>query len=202
MDVLILNEINKARDKPLLKSVSFALGAGQGIGIRGHNGCGKTTLLDIIAGLQKQNSGSCTVNATIGYVMQKSGFQEGLSCLDNLRLEAAICGFKGNSASERVAQCAQDCRLGDFLRKKARKCSAGMRARLAIAMALIPEPGLLLLDEAFSALDDSTRLSIVNLLEQKKRRGMAIVMVSHSREDLPALCERLLELPGEEVIDL
>ena len=140
--------------------------------------------------------------AAIGYVMQKNGFQEGLSCLDNLKLEAALCGLKGQTAYERITRCVTECKLEMFIYKRVSKCSAGMRGRLAIALALIPDPDLMLLDEAFSALDEESRLHIKSLLLAKKRAGTAMLMVSHNPEDFTALCERVLKFPNEEVVPL
>lgn len=202
MNILTVERLNKSYKAPLLREVSFTLKSGEGIAIQGHNGCGKTTLLDIIAGLQKQDSGSFATNAVLGYVMQKNGFQEGLSCLDNLRLEAALCGLKGQSANERIDECIADCQLESFVCKKVSKCSAGMRGRLAIALSLIPDPGLLLLDEAFSALDELSKRHIKGLLQKKKSGGMSILMVSHMAEDFSGLCERMLKFPKEEVVTL
>lgn len=198
----MVDNLSKAYKARILRSVSFTLDAGQGLGVLGFNGCGKTTLLDIIAGLRKQDGGSYSTTTAIGYVMQKSGFQEGLSCLDNLRLEAALCGLRGEISKERIGLCIDDCQLESFIRKKAGKCSVGMRARLAIALSLIPNPGLLLLDEAFVSLDETSKSHIIDVLKKRKGSGMAILMVSHSMEDFPGLCERALRFPDEEVVEL
>jgi ABC-type multidrug transport system ATPase subunit len=199
MRVLAVEKLNKLYKDTLLRAVTFTLNAGEGMGVRGCNGCGKTTLLDIIAGLKKQNGGTVSVDATVGYVMQKNGFQEGLSCMDNLRLEAALCGLKGLKANRRIYECIADCQIESFADKKVIKCSEGMRGRLAIAMSLISNPGLLLLDEAFGALDEASRQHIIDLLLKRKNAGMAILMVSHNPKDFGGLCERVLSFPGEEV---
>ncbi|MDR0852436.1 MAG: ATP-binding cassette domain-containing protein [Clostridiales Family XIII bacterium] len=201
-DVLTVRSLQKIRKVPLFLPVQFSLSAGEGLGIYGHNGCGKTTLLDILAGLQKADSGAFQLNARIGYVMQTDGFQDALSCRDNLLVEAALCGLKGSAAKARVDLCAAQCDLLSFWNKRLSKCSAGMRARLSLAAALLPDPGLLLLDEAFSALDQQTYDTVKLLLQEKKRAGLAILLVSHNRDDFSGLCERVLSLPYSEVTPL
>ena len=193
--ILSVQGIAKAYKTPLFESLSFNLAAGEGLGILGHNGCGKTTLLDIIAGIQKPDEGTIERYAPVGYVMQAGSFQEALSCQDNLRLEAALCGFKARDAQDRIRQVAAQCDALGFLKKRLSKCSAGMRARISIAAALLPMPGLLLLDEAFSALDIESQTRIKNLLMDEKARGMSLMLVSHNRDDFNGLCENILTLP-------
>ena len=197
--VLDISNLQKMRETSLFSPVSFSLSSGEGLGLYGHNGCGKTTLLDMIAGLQKQNSGEISLNTSIGYVMQKDGFQENLSCKDNLTIEAAICGLSGEAARNRIDYCAALCEVLPYWKKKISKCSAGMRARVALAAAFISNPGLLLLDEAFNTLDYETVQLMKKTLKEKKNEGMALILVSHDKEDFPELCERVLYLPGAEI---
>ena len=197
--LLKLKGIRKSFSAELFEPVSFTLCPGEGIAVYGHNGSGKTTLLDIIAGLQKADSGKCDVYTAIGYFMQNDGLQDMLSCKDNLMLEAAMCGFSGKAALDRALVCAGAFGVTAFLNKRLSRCSAGMRARVSFAAALISSPGLLLLDEAFGALDRSTREAVRSLLFEWKRKGMAFVAVSHDNSDFAGLCERILVLPGSEI---
>jgi|GEM_PF-3526452 len=196
---LLVEKVTKVRGTALFSPVSFTLHAGEGIGIYGHNGCGKTTLLDMIAGVRSPDAGEIKLGVSVGYVMQSDGFQDSMTCRDNLLFEAALCGLRGQEARQRVELAAEQCGVSDFLGKRLSRCSAGMRGRLSIAAALIPKPGVLLLDEAFSALDSETHSRIKSLLFEQKESGTALVLVSHSREDFDGLCERVLTLPDGEV---
>jgi ABC-type multidrug transport system ATPase subunit len=187
------------RGQAVFSPATFTVAAGEGLAVRGHNGSGKTTLLDIIAGIRTADSGDLSLDAKIGYVMQRDGFQDALSCADNLLFEAALCGLAGRGARERALYCADLCGAGGFLAKRVSKCSGGMRARLAMAAALIPEPGILLLDEPFNAIDQETRSGIKGLLMRMKEHGTAFVVVSHNPSDYEGLCERTLDLPEAEV---
>jgi ABC-type multidrug transport system ATPase subunit len=194
-EILTVSRLQKIRRTPLFEPVSFSLVRGEGLGVYGRNGCGKTTLLDIIAGVVKPDAGEFSRAGSLGYVMQQDGFQEALSCRDNLRLEAALCALTGKTARERVQECAERCDLLAFWHKPLSRCSVGMRARLSIAAALLPAPELLLLDEAFSGLDRESYDSVKKLLREKKQAGTAIILVSHNRDDFTELCENILTLP-------
>ncbi|MDR1961368.1 MAG: ATP-binding cassette domain-containing protein [Gracilibacteraceae bacterium] len=198
-NVLTVNHLQKTRQLPLFSPVTFSLARGEGLGVYGRNGCGKTTFLDIVAGLIKADAGEFRREGRLGYVMQRDGLQDSLSCRDNLRMEAALCALRGQTARERVRSCAARCDILSFWHKRLSLCSAGMRARLSIAAALLPDPDLLLLDEAFSGLDQEACYSVKQLLREEKQAGMALVLVSHNKEDFEGLCERVLVLPAAEV---
>jgi len=186
----------------ILKDLSFQVEEGSILGVIGPNGCGKTTLLDIFAGILAADEGSFSRQGKAGYVMQSDGFQEQLSCRDNLLFEAAMLGLTGAAAGRRVEECATLCGVQTYWDKRLGKCSAGMRARVGFAAAFLGEPKVLLLDEAFGSLDEETAAAFHALLAYEKARGLALVIVSHAPEDFAGLCERVLTLPGSAVSPL
>jgi len=197
--IVSLNAIKKRRGEDLFAPVTCQLQAGEGLGIVGRNGTGKTSLLDIIAGLERPTAGSVSVNGSIGYVMQHGGFQESLSFSDNLLLEAYLSGLRGKQARQQVQLVAARLEILPFMKKVFSKGSSGMRARCAIAAALLSSPQILLLDEVFAFLDEDSREQARHVLYAEKERGAAIVMVSHDREDFSGICEHILALPKAEV---
>jgi ABC-type multidrug transport system ATPase subunit len=199
---LILDNVKKRRGEEIFAPVSCVLRPGEGLGIFGHNGTGKTTLLDIIAGIEKPTEGSVQVQGRIGYVMQHLGFQESLSFKDNLLLEAYLSGLKGDEAKRQAHLLAARLEILPFWTKRYSKGSSGMRARLAVAAALFAAPQLLLLDEAFNFLDEHSIEQTHHVLRAEKERGATLVMVSHDREDFVGLCERVLTLPSAEITAL
>jgi ABC-2 type transport system ATP-binding protein len=156
----------------------------------------------MIAGIERPTAGHCSVNGSIGYVMQHAGFQESLSFRDNLLTEALLCGLRGAEAAEQVRLVAARLEILPFWDKRYAKGSSGMRGRLSVAAALLASPQLLLLDEAFSFLDEQSVTQARHVLKAEKERGAALVMVSHDREDFVGLCERILLLPSAEVVAL
>ncbi|MDR2491929.1 MAG: ABC transporter ATP-binding protein [Coriobacteriales bacterium] len=199
---LALEGVAKTRGEQLFSPVSLMLQEGEGIGVYGHNGCGKTTLLDIMAGLLRPTHGKVCRAGKIGYVMQHAGFQEQLSFKDNLLLEACLCGLSGAAAKRAAEQVAELCNILPFWKTRYSKGSSGMKGRLGVACALMGSPQLLLLDEAFNFLDEPAIRHLRLVLRAEKERGVALVMVSHDREDFAGLCERVLHLPDARIESL
>jgi ABC-type multidrug transport system ATPase subunit len=200
--VLSLAEIGMRRGEWLFNNVSFALRAGEGLGVCGHNGCGKTTLLDIIAQMQKPALGSVKSFGRIGYCMQRAGFLESLSFRDNLLVEAHLCGLAGKNAKREAELAAARCDVLPYWNKRYSKGSSGMKGRLNVASAILASPQILLLDEAFNFLDEQSLVHLRLVLTGEKQRGAALVMVSHDRDDFFGLCERVLHLPDGQIESL
>jgi len=194
-DILIHAEgLSKSFGSLVFKDISFILRRGAALGITGGNGSGKTTLLNIIAGLDAQSAGKLYKNGKIGYVMQKAGLFQRLSCLDNMRYVCALNGMPKAAASRRINECAELCGISDFLRKKARHCSGGMQQRLNIALAILPDPDLLLLDEAAAGLDAAARDALRRILNSFLSGGRSVLMVSHYKEEMAGICHMALNM--------
>ncbi|KAF1297347.1 hypothetical protein BAU15_11395 [Enterococcus sp. JM4C] len=196
---LIVENLVLSRKNSLEKPLSLSLEKGQGLGIYGPNGAGKSTLLDTISGILPAADGRITVNGTLSYAMQFDGFQENLSCLDNLYLEANYAGIPKNLRHERITQRAQECGVNSFLKKKVSQLSSGMRVRVMLAASLLINPDILLLDEAFNALDEETIASMQEILQREKERGLSLLFVSHNKFHFDSLCESILLFPSLEV---
>jgi ABC-type multidrug transport system ATPase subunit len=176
MSILVeLKGIEKRFKEPLFLPVSFSVKEGEGLALSGRNGSGKTTLLDIIAGLRRPDSGSVHVSRPLGYVMQNDGLDGLLSCRDNLRYEAALCHLSKAESRQRIGRLVEMCGITSFLNKRLSRCSAGMRQRVAFAAALMSNPKVLLLDEAFSSLDAGSAAAMKEILTSLKSDGACII---------------------------
>lgn len=196
--MITISGIQTLRKNQLAHPLSITLKQGEGLGIFGPNGCGKSTFLDIIAGILPSKEAQITTDKQIGYAMQKDGFHENLSCLDNLILEANYAQLPKTKVNAAIEECAKLCGTETFLKKKVAKLSAGMRARLSLTAALICQPEVLLLDESFNALDEHSVVEIKAMLMEKKQAGLTILLVSHNREEFDGLCEKILHFPSLE----
>ena len=176
--------------------INLSLKKKAGLGIYGANGSGKSTLLDTLSGIILPKEGNVLVDGKIGYAMQPEGFQESMSCLDNLYLEASYAGLDKRTTRERIEKYSQACELTSFLNKKVNQLSTGMKVRLMLAASLLIEPHLLLLDESFNALDEESIQNIKSILINEKEKGMSLIFVSHNKEHFSGLCEQILYFPS------
>ena len=177
--------------------------------ILGQSGCGKTTLLHLIGGLLKSQSGSINVNGTdmsalseskldafrgknIGIIFQQSHLIKSLNVEENLEAAQYLSGEKQNT--DKVKTILERLNLGAKLKAKPSKLSQGEQQRVAIARALVNSPQLILADEPTSSLDDINCTEVVNLLlEQSKESGATLIIVTHDGR-LKSMFENKIEL--------
>ena len=177
--------------------------------ILGQSGCGKTTLLHLIGGLLKSESGSINVNGTdmsalseskldafrgknIGIIFQQSHLIKSLNVEENLMAAKYLSGEKQNS--DKVKTILERLNLEAKLKAKPSKLSQGEQQRVAIARALVNSPQLILADEPTSSLDDINCAEVVNLLlEQSKESGATLIIVTHDGR-LKSMFENKIEL--------
>lgn len=193
---------------PVLDRIDLEIAAGERVGILGRSGVGKSTLLQIMAGLVAPSSGrvrldgqpsrgpvpGCTV------MFQRPALLPWASVLDNVLLPARL---SGRLARDR-AVCEADGRrllddlgLGERGEAKPHQLSGGQQQRVALARALASEPSILLLDEPFSALDPEMRASLrADVLRLARARGLTLIVVTHDLADVAALAARAVVLDG------
>lgn len=194
-NILEIEDLILTRTNQLTHPLNLILKKGNGLGIYGPNGSGKSTLLDTIAGILPQKNGNILINGKLGYAMQAEGFQENMTCLDCLRLEAIYAGLSKKIAKERISQYSKECAVDSFLSKKINQLSAGMKVRLMLTASLLVEPEILLLDESFNALDEESIIAIKEILKKQKEKGLSILFVSHNKDHFIELCESILYFP-------
>ncbi|MBP9995762.1 MAG: ATP-binding cassette domain-containing protein [Lachnospiraceae bacterium] len=170
--------------KVVLKDVSFDMEEGMIVGITGRNGCGKTTLLSIIAGVERPDAGKVSgvvAGKNIGYVPQINPLLSDMSVADNLKL--------WGDSKENIAHIIEQYELDTILKQKVSKLSGGMKRRVAIACALVNHPRLLVLDEPTASLDIVYKRMIHAELKDYTQKGGNIIMVSHEEDEL-AMCDK------------
>ena len=191
----------------VLDGVSFDVLAGQSVALWGSNGAGKTTLIrcllglidfegDIrVAGLDVRCDGK-RVRRLLGYVPQELAFYDDFRVIEAARYLARL---RGADVSECEAGLA-DVGLLAHARKRVRELSGGMKQRLALSIALLNDPPLLVLDEPTSNLDSAGRQSLMKLLLQLKAAGKTILFISHRPEEVRGLADRVLTLEAGRVL--
>ncbi len=164
---------------------------GQFVSIVGPSGCGKSTLLSVIAGLLNNTKGEVYIKGErvngisphIGYMLQRDSLLEWRTIWKNVLLGLEIRGEVTQKTCERAKKLLQTYGLIDFANKYPRQLSGGMRQRAALIRTLATGPDILLLDEAFSALDYQTRLAVTDdVYKIMRSEGVTMIMVTH---DIP-----------------
>ena len=161
---------NKEGEVQALKNVNFRVKEGEFVSIIGPSGCGKSTLLSIIAGLEKKSEGEIYIenkkidgiSSKIGYMLQRDCLLEWRNILSNTLFGLEIKGIKSKKNIEYVEELLKKYHLYEFKDKYPSELSGGMRQRVALIRTLAVKPKILLLDEAFSALDYQTRIMVTN----------------------------------------
>ena len=193
-----------------LRGVSISFRESEFVSVLGQSGCGKTTLLNIIGGLDQYTDGDLVINGrstreykdrdwdtyrnhTIGFVFQSYNLIPHQSVLANVELALTISGVDKAERRERAVKVLERVGLGDQLNKKPNQMSGGQMQRVAIARALINDPDILLADEPTGALDSETSVQIMELL-QEIAKDKLVVMVTHNAELAERYSTRIVRL--------
>lgn len=186
-----------------LDKISFGVKPGEFLAIVGPSGCGKSTLLSIIAGLIKPEEGTILVNnpdgsihyPQIGYMLQKDHLLDWRSVHQNVLLGLEIQHSLTPDNLEYVNDLLNEYGLGAFKDKRPTELSGGMKQRAALIRTLALKPELLLLDEAFSALDYQTRLIVsADICNIIRKTGKTVIMITHDLSEAVRLSDRVIVL--------
>lgn len=195
--VLSLNDIHVSFDgNPVLNGVSVGLYPGEVLGIRGENAAGKSTLLSVMAGILRPQQGTRTAapGAEIRIVPQDIALYPSLTGKQNLEFFAEADGFFGSAERNRVNEMLRIFNLESSAKKRVETYSGGMKRRLNMAVSLIRTPDILLLDEPTVGADTHSVGIMLGCIKALKELGTSIVLISHNRSDLDAVCDRTVEL--------
>ena len=178
-----------------LKNISFSVNEGEYISIIGPSGCGKSTLLSIIAGLENKTSGTTYINGKIGYMLQKDNLLEWRTVLNNVFLGLEIQKSNTTENKKYVIELLKKYGLYEFKDKYPNQLSGGMSQRVALIRTLAIRPNILLLDEAFSALDYQTRLMVTeDIYKILKQENITAIMVTHDISEAISMSDRVIVL--------
>jgi ABC-2 type transport system ATP-binding protein len=186
-------------ERTALRDVSFEAAAGELVAIIGPNGAGKTTLLSILAGIQRPDAGSVTrPPQEIGWVPQQPALYAKLSVAENLRLFARLERVRDPEAA--VARMLEQTGLAERADDEVGRLSGGNRQRVNVAIGLLAEPPVLLLDEPSSSLDPRQRARLWEFIGELAGRGTAIVFSTHDVQEAERYAARVLVLADGELL--
>jgi ABC-2 type transport system ATP-binding protein len=180
-------------EKTVLKDITLAVPHSQIFGLLGPSGSGKTTLVRMIAGIDAPTSGQVTVLgqkmpqlamlSQIGYMAQSDALYTELTAQENLAFFAALYGLKGAKCKQRIQAVMELVDLSDHLKKQVSNYSGGMKRRLSLAISLLHEPSILILDEPTVGIDPVLRKSIWQELTNLSLNGTTILLTTHVMDE-------------------
>jgi ABC-2 type transport system ATP-binding protein len=196
----VRNLVRRFADHTAVDGVSFDIFAGRTYGLLGPNGAGKTTTISMIAGLLKVDAGSVTLlgepvtsarKSLIGLVPQDIALYPDLSAVENLRFFGQLQNVRGAELKGRIAHVLDVVGLTDRATDRIDTYSGGMKRRANIAVGLLHEPRLLILDEPTVGVDPQSRNSILEAVAELGGSGMAVLYTTHYMEEAERLCDRV-----------
>lgn len=178
-----------------VQDVSFTVYEGDRIGILGLNGAGKSTLLKVIAGVFKPTEGSVRRNGIIAPLLELgAGFEPQYTARENIYLYAAVLGYSKRFIDEKFDEIVEFSELEEFLDVPLKNYSSGMKSRLGFAICTAVNPDILILDEVLSVGDAQFRKKSEKRIQDMFDRGITVLFVSHSLEQVRRICNRALIL--------
>jgi NitT/TauT family transport system ATP-binding protein len=187
-----------AAEQPALEGVSLSVGQGEFVSVVGASGCGKSSLLNVVAGLDRPESGSVEVEGDIALIFQDPALFPWLTAIDNVALALHDKGMRRRERRAEASNLLRLVGLAEAGNKRPHELSGGMRQRVAIARALARGANVLLMDEPFSALDAITRDALHGELSTLwKERGLTVLFVTHNVREAVTLGQRVVLMGGK-----
>lgn len=211
------NYLSGDNEVQALKGINIEFRENEFVSILGQSGCGKTTLLNIIGGLDRYTSGDLIINGkstkefkdkdwdtyrnhSVGFVFQSYNLIPHQTVLANVELALTISGVGKTERRKRAIEALQKVGLGDQINKKPNQMSGGQMQRVAIARALVNDPDILLADEPTGALDSKTSVQVMEILKEISKDKL-IIMVTHNPELAEKYSSRIVKLLDGKIID-
>jgi len=197
-----ITDVNKNFHKHVvLSDISLTVQKGKIFGMIGPSGCGKTTLIKVMVGMLKPDHGNVTVLdkqvpqfellKKIGYMAQSDALYTDLSGYDNLKFFAKLYGFSKKQREQQIAYAAEVVQLTDALKRKVQDYSGGMKRRLSLAIALIQNPDILILDEPTVGIDPALKKTIWKELERLRDEEQKTIFITTHVMDEAEKCDEL-----------
>ena len=193
--------VKASQEHWVLKHISFNIEAGEAIGIVGQNGAGKSTLLKMITGTLQPTEGKVQVNGRIAAILELGmGFNAELTGRQNVYHAAGLMGFNTAQIDTVIADIESFAEIGEYFDQAVRTYSSGMQMRVAFSVATAFRPEILIIDEALSVGDSYFQHKSFGRIKEFQKAGTTLLIVSHDRGAIQALCNRAILLEGGTVI--
>lgn len=186
----------------VLNNVSFSVKAGETVALIGPNGTGKSTTLKLISGIVYPSTGKIEVSGRIGALLELgAGFHSDLSGRENIYLNGAILGLNRAMINQKLDEIVAFSELERFIDVPVKHYSSGMYMRLGFSIAINTDPDILLVDEVLSVGDAAFQRKCLEQINSLKKRGVTILLVSHSLGDVRKVCSRSIWMEKGDIIE-
>src|SRR6188474_1711558 len=184
-----------------VRDVSFEVQRGEAVGIIGHNGAGKSTILKLLSNITTPTSGEITINGRLAALIEVgSGFHPELSGRENIYLNGSILGMSRSEITKKLDSIIDFADVRQFIDTPVKRFSSGMYVRLGFSIAAHLQPDILLLDEVLAVGDAAFQAKCLNRITELKEAGTTIVFISHDLRAVERLCERVLLLKRGQIV--
>ena len=184
-----------------LKEIDFDIKKGERLGVLGLNGSGKSTLLKVVSGVLKPTVGKVVTKGAIAPLLELgAGFNREYTGRENIFLYGAVLGYSKEFLEEKYDEIVDFSGLGAFIEVPIKNYSSGMRARLGFSIATVVEPDILILDEVLSVGDKKFRKKSENKVMSMFDKGVTVMFVSHSLEQVQRLCNKAIILDSGRLV--
>ncbi len=202
-ELLTFNRWKRHKDFWAVHDVSFEVKRGETFCIVGENGSGKSTTLQMVAGILQPSAGDVRINGRVSALLELgAGFNPEFSGRDNVYLNGSILGLSTKQIDERYRDIENFAEIGDFINQPVKTYSSGMVVRLAFAVAINVDPEILLVDEALAVGDIYFRQRCMRKVHELRSRGITILFVSHAVSDVKAIGDKVLWLDHGRVVEM
>ncbi|MCI8750737.1 MAG: ABC transporter ATP-binding protein [Lachnospiraceae bacterium] len=184
-----------------LKGINFEVKKGERLGVLGFNGSGKSTLLKVVSGVLKPSEGKVQTRGIVAPLLELgAGFSPQYTGRENIYLYGAVLGYSKDFLDEKFDEIADFSGLGEFIEVPIKNYSSGMKSRLGFSIATIVEPDILILDEVLSVGDKRFRSKCEKKIMSMFDRGVTVLFVSHSLEQVQRLCDKAVILDSGRLV--
>lgn len=207
--IVVKNVFKKFNHQVVLNDINLELTSGHIYGLAGINGSGKTVLMKCICGLSTPTQGCVEIDdkkigkdidfpESIGVLIETPGFIEHYSALDNM---ISLASIKNKTGKEEVIALLDRVGLDPYEKKRVKKYSLGMRQKLGIAMSLLDNPDIVILDEPFNALDKKSVINVKNIILQLKEENRLVIISSHDGSLLEEITDKIYEIEEGKIVE-
>jgi len=196
----LLSLRNRREDFWALKDVSFDVQRAEALGIIGHNGAGKSTILKLLSRITTPTKGEIMINGRLSALIEVgSGFHPELTGRENIYLNGSILGMRRREITKKLESIVEFAELRQFIDTPVKRYSSGMYVRLGFSIAAHLDPDILLLDEVLAVGDASFQRKCIQRITELKKNGTTIVFISHDLRAVQQLCDRVILLKNGQI---